>query len=316
MEMNQRAAALCNDIARQSEFLRVAVQEYPCGTRVIDCGVRVSGGLEAGRLLAEVCLGGLAEVRFFAASSELWHMPGVMVRTDHPVEACMASQYAGWRIAVEGYFAMGSGPMRALAGKETLFEKLGRFDPEPVAVGVLETGELPTTEVCRYLARECRVEPDQLTLLVAPTTSQAGTVQVVARSIESAMHKLLELGYELNQVESGFGTAPLPPVAIDPVAAMGRTNDAILYGGEVTLWLHGEEKRLGNIGVQVPSSASRLHGTPFADIFRRHNRDFYSIDPNLFGPAVATFFNLDTGRSLRFGRILPDIIQASFAAHK
>jgi methenyltetrahydromethanopterin cyclohydrolase len=97
---------------------------------------------------------------------------------------------------------------------------------------------------------------------------------------------------------------------------MGRSQDAVLYGSEVTLWLHGEEKRIGALGPQVPSNASRLHGIPFADIYRRHNRDFYSIDPSLFGPAVVTMFSLDTGRSFRFGRLLPDLIQASFASHR
>jgi methenyltetrahydromethanopterin cyclohydrolase len=316
MELNQNAADLCEQMIRSADRLRVAVQRYACGTRVIDCGVHAPGGLEAGRLLAEACLAGLGEVQFFASSSEAWHMPGVMVRTDHPAAACMASQYAGWRVSVEGYSAMGSGPMRALAGKETLFDKIGRGGRESLAVGILEANQLPTPEVCQYLARECQLEPEALTLLVAPVTSQAGTVQVVARSVEMALHKLSELGFDLSQVESGFGTAPLPPVAVDPLAAMGRTNDAILYGAEVTLWLHGDEKRIGNLGAQVPSNASRAHGTPFAEIFRRHNRDFYSIDPNLFGPAVISFFNLDTGRSLRFGRALPDIIQASFATHR
>jgi len=313
MGLNQNAVEICDQMARAADRLRIAVHREAGGTRVIDCGVRVPGGLEAGRRMAEACLAGLGEVRFFASSSEHWHMPGVTVRTDHPVDACMASQYAGWRIAMEGYFAMGSGPMRALAGKETLFEKIGRREPESVAVGILETSQLPTAEVCQYLARQCHVRPDQLTLLVAPTTSQAGTVQVVARSVETALHKLFELGFDLRQVESGFGTAPLPPVAPDQLAAMGRTNDAILYGSEVTLWVHGEEKRLGELGAQVPSSASRSHGTPFAEIFRRHNRDFYSIDPNLFGPAIVTLFNLNDGRSLRFGRTMPDVIQASFA---
>lgn len=314
MRLNQNAARLCREIVDAADRLRVAVHQMADGTRVIDCGVHVPGGLEAGRLLAEVCTAGLADVAFHAASSEHWQMPGLSVRTDHPTAACMAAQYAGWQIALEGYFAMGSGPMRALAGKESLFETIGPGESEPEAVGVLESSELPPPEVCRHVAQACKVDPDRLTLLVARTASQAGTVQVVARSVETAMHKLHELGFDLSRVESGFGVAPLPPVAADDLAAMGRTNDAILYGGEVTLWVRGDERTIAKLGPQIPSDASPDHGHPFGQIFERYNRDFYSIDPSLFGPAVVTLFNLDTGRSYRFGRLMPDVLQGSFTS--
>ncbi len=314
MGLNQNAAVICEKMIDEADRLRIAMHRDESGARVIDCGVHTRGGLEAGKLLAEVCMGGLGEVGFVAGTSESWRVPGVTVRTDHPVAACMASQYAGWRIALEGYFAMGSGPMRAMAAKEALFETLGHTEADQVAVGVLESSQLPTSEVCRYIARECNLKPDALTLLVAPTASVAGTVQVVARSVETAMHKLHEGGFDLSRVEAGFGAAPLPPVAANDLEAMGRTNDAILYGGEVTLWVRGDEKSLGAAGALVPSSASRDHGKPFAAVFEEHGRDFYSIDPSLFGPAVVALFNVDTGRSFRFGRTLPEVLQVSFTS--
>jgi len=296
----------------EADQLRVAVHEDPGGSRIIDCGVNVPGGLEAGRRLAEICMAGLGEVSFASSSAESWHMPGLMVRTDHPVAACMASQYAGWQLAVEGFFALGSGPMRAIAGKESLFDSIGYWGAEEVAIGVLETSQLPSPEVCQHIARQCRVDPSKLILLVTPTASQAGTIQVVARSVEMAMHKLFELGFELDRVESGVGLAPVPPVAGSDLEAMGRTHDAILYGSEVTLWLRGDESSMASVGARVPSDTSPEHGHPFVRIFERHNRDFSRIDPSLFGPAVLTLFNLDTGRSYRFGRMMSDVLQRSF----
>ena len=50
------------------------------------------------------------------ARSAAGRAPLVQVVTDHPVRACLASQYAGWAIKEGKYFAMGSGPMRAAAG--------------------------------------------------------------------------------------------------------------------------------------------------------------------------------------------------------
>jgi len=312
VKLNQNAARVCQEVIGAADRLRVAVYRDPSGCRVIDCGVNVPGGLEAGRLLSEVCMAGLGQVGFIADTSESWRMPGVTVRTDHPVAACLASQFAGWHIAVEGHFALGSGPMRAMAAKESLFEVIGHWQTDQTAVGVLETRQLPSTEVCRYVARQCRLDPEQLILLVAPAASQAGTIQMVARSVEMAVRRLLELGFDPDRVESGFGAAPLPPVAASDLAAMGRAHDAILYGTEVTLWVRGDEKSLGAVGPHLTSSASKEHGQPFAGIFRQHNGDLYSIDPSLFAPAVVALFNLDTGRSFRFGRVLREVLQESF----
>ncbi len=299
-------------MAVDREALRIALCAADCGTTLVDCGIEALGGLEAGRRLAEVCLAGFARVDWVPAAVEFGAPLAVMVTTDHPVAACMASQYAGWQIAAGKFFAMGSGPMRAAAGKEALFDTIGCQEESSVAVGVLETRKFPPDEVCRDLAHQCGVAAEQLTLLLAPTASLAGSVQVVSRSVETALHKLFELGFELSRVVGGAGSAPLPPVSGDDLAAIGRTNDAILYGGEVTLWVRGDDASLEAIGPRVPSGASADFGQPFSAIFERYNRDFYKIDPHLFSPAVVTLANLDTGHAYRFGRILPEVIQRSF----
>jgi methenyltetrahydromethanopterin cyclohydrolase len=162
------------------------------------------------------------------------------------------------------------------------------------------------------VAEMCGLASDRLTLLVAPTASQAGTVQIVARSVETALHKLLELGYDVRRVESGLGIAPLPPVAGDDLAAIGRTNDAILYGAEVTLWVRDSDDALAAVGPQVPSCASADHGRTFAEIFADYGHDFYKIDPLLFSPAVVTLINLSSGRVHRFGRLEPELVGRSF----
>ena len=141
-------------------------------------------------------------------------------------------------------------------------------------------------------------------------------MQIVARSIETALHKLLELGFDLKSIESGIGVAPLPPVAADDLVAIGRTNDAILYGGEVTLWVRSEDATLEAIGPRVPSSASSDFGQTFAAIFERYQRDFYKIDPHLFSPASVTFCNLSSGNSFRFGQTHPRVIHESFGIRR
>ena len=313
MKLNERAAALCNSLALDADLLRAVVHHTGDAT-IIDLGIETPGGLEAGLRLANICMAGLGTAAIVPHTIGTWSGQAVTVATDHPVEACMASQYAGWEVKGEKFFAMGSGPMRAAAGREPLFDKLDIHDPTDEAIGALETREFPPPSVIKHLADACGVSSSRLTLLVAPTASQAGGVQVVARSVETTLHKLFELGFDLRRIESGWGIAPLPPVAKNDLAAIGRTNDAILYGGSVTLWVRGDDDSLAEIGPKVPSSASSDHGQPFAAIFNRYGGKFYDIDPHLFSPAMVTLVNLDTGRTHQFGRLEPSILLKSFTS--
>ena len=313
LTLNERAHQLAEDMAANAAALRIAAHYTPMGAKVLDCGVQAAGGLQAGLDLARVCLAGQADVSLVAGDVAATTCPHIQVASDQPVLACMASQYAGWQISVGKYFAMGSGPMRAAYGKEDLFQKIPGREEAPLAVGVLETRKLPDDAVVNFLSERLKLPPTKLTLLVAPASSLAGTLQVVARSLETALHKLFELKFDLGQVVSGFGTAPLPPVAADEMQAIGRTNDAILYGGRVVMWVRSDDDLLAQIGPQVPSRASPDHGEPFAAIFKRYNHDFYKIDPMLFSPAEIVLNNLETGRSHSFGKIEPEILQQSFS---
>jgi methenyltetrahydromethanopterin cyclohydrolase len=312
LTLNERAHRLADHMAANTDTLRIKLEPPVGGARVLNCGIGVDGGLNAGLALARTCLSGMAEVSLVPGDVGGIPCPLIQVMTDTPLLACMASQYAGWQVSVGNFFAMGSGPMRAAYGKEELFNHIPGKEQPPVAVGVLETKQLPDNKVVGYLSESLKLPAAKITLLVAPCSSLAGTFQVVARSIETALHKLHELKFDLNQVISGFGTAPLPPVATSDLAAIGRTNDAILYGGRVVLWVRGDDAQIADIGAKVPSSGSKDHGGPFAEIFARYNQDFYKIDPGLFSPAEVVFHNLKTGKSHAFGRLEPEIVLRSF----
>jgi methenyltetrahydromethanopterin cyclohydrolase len=310
--LNERAQRLADFLAANAAQHRIRVQTTGNGARVLNCGIDTPGGVQAGLSLARVCLANLAEVSLVPGEVRGVACPYVQVSTDHPVLACMASQYAGWPISVGKYFAMGSGPMRAARGAEELYDHIEGREQPPVAVGILETRKLPTDDVIEAVAEATKVPAAKLTLLVAPAASMAGNLQVVARSVETCLHKLHELGFDLGQVVTGFGSAPLPPVARDEIVAIGRTNDAILYGGRVVLWVNAEDEQLEAVGSRVPSSASNDHGEPFADIFARYEHDFYKIDPLLFSPAEVVFCNLKSGRCHAYGEVLPDVLARSF----
>ena len=238
------------------------------------------------------------------------------MHTSNPVLACLGSQYAGWSLnygeGKQRFSALGSGPGRALARKEPLFEELGYADTHSAATLVLEVDRFPPLELADKIARDCGVTPDALTLIVTPTHSLAGTIQVVARVLEVALHKAHELGFPLHAIIDGAGSAPVPPPAGDFLTAMGRTNDAILFGGVVQLYVSGADDLAEELTRQLPSGTSRDYGKPFAEVFRSYDYDFFKVDPMLFSPACVLVTALDSGRTYRAGKIDETLLSRSF----
>jgi methenyltetrahydromethanopterin cyclohydrolase len=312
ISLNSRAMAIVQTLFTRADELRIAFHPIDGGGHYVDFGITMRGGLRAGVELARVCLSDLADVSIVPGDLDGRHFPLVQVVTDHPVQACLASQYAGWALKDGKFFAMGSGPMRAAAGSEAIYDVIGFRETADAVVGVLETRKPPPPAIVAKIASACRVEHNAVTLLVAPTASLAGGIQIVARSVETSLHKLAELKFDLSRILSAHGTAPVPPVAATDLAAIGRTNDSVLYGARVVLSVTGDDASLVAVGPQVPSSSSRDYGEPFAAIFARYNNDFYAVDPHLFSPAEVVFQNVETGKTHAFGGVNDEVLARSF----
>jgi methenyltetrahydromethanopterin cyclohydrolase len=310
--MNALAWELADEMAGQEERLHVRTTTLPGGARVIDAGVDVAGGYNAGLALSQICMGGLGEVAYAPLQIGAAAWPGLTVWTDHPAVACMASQYAGWAISVGKFFGMGSGPLRAHARVEReLFEKLAYEEDAGRGVLVLEGRTLPTDEVAEWVAQKARLTPSDLTFVIAPTASLAGGVQISARILETGLHKMETLGFDVRRVVSAMGTAPIPPVAKNDLRAIGRTNDCILYGGQARYTIRAGDAELAELVEKVPASASRDYGTPFYDVFQRYGGDFYKIDPLLFSPAEVWLTSTESGRTFHAGRLNPEVLTSS-----
>jgi len=310
--LNERAWRIADAMVANAAELRVTARTLPGGARVIDAGIDTPGGYGAGRALAEICMGGLADVAYppLLLGGDTW--PGVRVWTDHPAVSCMASQYAGWAIQVGKYFAMGSGPLRAHARVEQeLFAKLRYAERAERGVLVLETRAAPTDAVAAWVGQKAGLAPSQLTFVVAPTASLAGGVQIAARILETGLHKMDTLGFDVTKVVSGMGTAPLPPVAKNDLRAIGRTNDCILYGGQARYTVNADDAELTALVPKIPAAASKDYGTPFYDIFKRYDGDFYKIDPLLFSPAEVWLTSVRSGNTYHAGQVNPDVLRAS-----
>jgi len=309
LSLNEHVAPWVERLVTDAAALRVQVAADSTGARIVDAGIAAPGSIAAGLLVGEICLGGFGRVRLRSSSSDGWPT-WLEVSSSQPVLACLASQYAGWSLAAskeetggKKFFSLGSGPARALAGKEKLYAELGYQDRAERGVLVLEVDRAPPEVVVRKILRDCHLEPEALTIVLTPTTSAAGTTQVVARVLEVALHKAHELGFRLDHVVDGVATAPLPAPSPDGVEAMGRTNDAILYGGRVHLSVRGSDEAASDLAQKLPSRNSRDHGRSFAEIFKEVAYDFYKIDPALFAPAEVWVSNLDTGSTFHGGAL-------------
>jgi methenyltetrahydromethanopterin cyclohydrolase len=316
ISVNERAAKLVAGLIADAAELRVGVFRGDLGETLIDAGSKNLGSIAAGLRIAKICMGGLGEVQLMpSAATPRWPWT-IVARSSNPVIACLASQYAGWRLShkegEDSFFALGSGPARALARCEPLFEVLTYADPAARATLVIESNRPPPAKIVAKVAEDCRVKPEDLTIIFAPTQSLAGSTQIVARALEVALHKTHELGFPLERIVDGIGAAPLCPPHPDFVTAMGRTNDAIIFAGQVQLFVTGPASEAHALAGSLPSGASRNYGRPFAEIFKELKGDFYAIDPMLFSPAKITVTALETGDSFQSGEIDLGLLDASF----
>jgi methenyltetrahydromethanopterin cyclohydrolase len=303
---------LLEALISHANALNIGIWQHETGATIVDAGIRHAGSAEAGRRIAEICMGGLGSVSFQQNSNfKDWSL-NIHVQSEIPVLACLASQYAGWALQHEKFFSLGSGPARAIAQREELFKDLHYKDSADATVLVLETDKIPPVEIIKKVAFDTNIKMENLTFILTPTTSVAGTTQIVARVLEVALHKAHALHFPLGNIIGGSGVAVLPPVSKDFMTAMGRSNDAILFGGFVELNVHCSDVEAEKFAYALPSSASKDYGKTFAEVFKAYNMDFYQIDPLLFSPAKVKVINLKTGNYFEAGALNEDLINQSF----
>ena len=316
ISINKTVKPLVEKLLDTADQLNIGVHTTDGGAKIIDAGINYNGCLESGRLITEICMGGLGKVDLtMSSNTPNWPLT-INVHSTDPVLSCLASQYAGWNLSFvkeeDNFNALGSGPCRALALKEDLFNDLNYSDKFYSTVVVLEVDRNPPQEIIDKITNDCSVSEKNLTIILTPTRSLSGSVQVVGRVLEVGMHKLHEIGFPLDKVIDGFGSAPVPPPAPDFLIGMGRTNDAILYGGTVHLFVDVPDDEAFELAKRLPSSTSSDYGKPFADIFKEYKYDFYKIDKLLFSPAKVIVSTIKTGKTFVEGSTNIDLVEKSF----
>ncbi|HUS76692.1 MAG TPA: methenyltetrahydromethanopterin cyclohydrolase [Methanothrix sp.] len=314
MGINEMGFEVFEEMLDYGDELQIEIYELDNGTVVADAGVKAQGGYGAGVYLSRLCMADLAEIQLAPFDIKGVLLPGVQVATDYPAVSCMASQCAMWQIKADKYFAMGSGPARVLARKtRDLYDKIGFEEFSDVAVIVLESNKLPDEKVSAHIAEKCGIDPADLRIAIAPTDSVAGLVQVSTRVVETGLHKLFTMGFDINTIKSGWGRAPISPITGDATMCMGSSNDAIIYGGETYYTLKYENiEELQQYLKGMPSQASRDWGAPFYKTFKAAGFDFFKVDHNVFAPAKVVMNEIKSRSTFVSGKVNLDVLAESF----
>lgn len=317
VSVNLEAKKTVDLMIKNADELNIAVDVLSNGSTVIDAGVNVTGSFKAGELYTKVCLGGMADVGISIPGdlSEKFALPSVKIKTDFPAISTLGSQKAGWSVSVGDFFALGSGPARALALKPAeTYEEIGYKDDADLAILTLEADQLPGTDVTEAIAADSNVSPENVYVLVAPTSSLVGSIQISGRVVENGTYKMLEfLHFDVNKVKHAAGIAPIAPVDPDGLKAMGKTNDAVLFGGRTYYYVESEEgDDIKSVAERLPSSASAGYGKPFFEVFKEAEFDFYKIDKGMFAPAEVVINDLRTGETFKAGYVNSELLTKSF----
>ncbi|MFB6252710.1 MAG: methenyltetrahydromethanopterin cyclohydrolase [Halobellus sp.] len=289
--INRMAIELIDEAIDFADELRVDPYELDSGATVLDFGVDAAGGIEAGMLLAEIQTAGLSTVQSRMDEVAGAPLPHIELQTDHPALSLLCSQKAGWELAFDDppFDGLGAGPARALVAEEDEFHTLEYVDEFDLTVLSVESIDLPGDRIAEHVAERAEVEPSGVFLPSYATGSTVGSVSMAARAAELALFRLFEIGYDVRNIRSAVGSAPVAPVSYDESVAMARTNDALAYGGEVHLTVAEDFDEFD----RLPSSARDDYGAPFAAIFDDADWDFYEVPESVFAPAKVTVDVID-----------------------
>ena len=316
ISVNKRSQDLVDDLIKNHDYYRVSIKKGYGDCTIVDAGINALGNMEAGRVISEICLGGLGRVHILnTLQNNEWPLT-IHVNTNDPVIACLGSQYAGWSLSSKDenskFNALGSGPARSLALKEPLFKDINYSDKSKRTSLVMEVDSFPPDDVIEKIANDTKVDTKNLTIIITPTSSIVGNIQVVSRVLEVALHKAHELKFPMSEIIEGFGSSPIPPTSPDFLTAMGRTNDAIIFAGITQLFVNTSDDNAKELCLKMPSSTSDDYGKPFADIFKDYEYDFFKIDANLFSPSKVIVSNMNTGNTFTSGSIDSKLMKKSF----
>ncbi|MEM2896426.1 MAG: methenyltetrahydromethanopterin cyclohydrolase [Candidatus Bathyarchaeia archaeon] len=321
LSVNKIGYEIVKGMIKNCDRLNIAIDELKNGTTVLDCGVNVPGGYRAGELAAKLRMGGLGEVHVSSVTYGDVSLPTAILCTDFPAMIGLCA-YVWYGIVPQPFdtkaefSAWISGPGRVLAqAPQKVFDKVYYRDESDVSVLVVQSRKLPNEKIADYLAERCGVSPKNLYLVVTPTESVAGSVQVVAVSgLEDTFWRLTEFyGIPYARIKQALGSTPIPPVhqKIFEIPCI-TPDDAIRYGGIVHYWVEsvdGEDLEaivrgmvIENYPINYGKSYYQIGGhPPDLHTFAKEGRGFVVGE--------AGIYDTRTGKMYKAGRVHIEMIK-------
>ncbi len=316
VSLNKMTMDVVNEIVTDAEALGCKVHKMDCGVNLVDMGIHVKGSWRAALLFTRASLGnhGIVNLGSFKLN-DTYTFSSVEVYVDEPLVSCMGSQIAGWKLG-EGEFAtIGSGPARATAhvASDWYFEMTDYKDDYEKAVLCIQDVRFPTDAVALEIAKSCNVKPEDTYLLVAPSNCLVGSVQVSARILEQCCHKMFEKNFNAGQIVHMHGSAPIAPIVKDELKAMGRINDALIYGADIEVWVDSDDVSIAKVIHQLAGkTSSPNYGELFEDVFEAAGRDFFYVDHDVHSLGKVQIHNINSGRAFSAGEINYEVLEKSF----
>jgi methenyltetrahydromethanopterin cyclohydrolase len=270
-------------IIDEAEALGVEVHRLPNGATVIDMGVARQGGWEAARLFCQATLGGLGRLEYGFFDLDGIELPEVRVFIDDPAVALLSSQLSGWPLNEmkneAGVVPLVSGPVRAVAQRDRFSQAVAYRDDSPELVAGLQDTRLPDERLTELIAKECGRTAADVYVLVASTASLVGAINVVSRTMETAIWRLHSLGLGADRIISAWGKAPLPPLTNDEYEAMVRTNTYTYYGGTVGFFVDEDDAVVRAAMRDFPLAPHTCphYGVPFRKLLEDAGGDIFNV---------------------------------------
>ncbi|MEI7885549.1 MAG: methenyltetrahydromethanopterin cyclohydrolase [Clostridia bacterium] len=315
ISVNKNTIAKVEYLIEHAEALGCKYYVLENGTKVVDMGIACRGGWEAARLFTEIDMACLGTCTYGNHDlGEGLSVPTVKIHVDNVQLGCLLSQIAGLKLTDGAFAAIGSGPARALAADKSdhCFEYHAYRDQSDIAILGLQMEVQPDIALANKAAEVCKVKPENLYLLVHATTSMVATVQVSARIIEQTVNKMIAKGFNLDNIVFARGWCVVSPVVNNELDAMGKINDALLYGGESDFWVECEDAEIEEVIGKLVTEHAKDYGRLFVDMFVEADKNFYNMDLDIHSPAKVQIYNMKTGNVFRAGAIRNDIIIKSF----
>lgn len=318
--LNEAAMEIISPILDDPTRYGALITKSSGGATIVDMGIEADGSWLGAKMYVEAAHGGMAELTYGRMRIKDLDLPSANVMIDNPMLSVIGCEAGAWSLGEGEYAPVASGPVRAKARVDRWAQRVDYEDPSDYVLMQMQTRRMPDDETLEFVAESCGIPMANLTVIVAPSASLVGSVQVGSRAFEQCVISLARnSSFDISTIVYGYGSAPVAPVIKDEVLAMGRINDALVYGGSGGMWLRhrdDEEVRRAAEGLPFSVQAGDDYGKGYAEIYAAYGHSLFDIPARLDSPAKIMMSNMLTGSVFTAGAIDEDAIYRSFTEHQ